>query len=216
MYWYHYLGLSSLGLCLGACLWHLFRLIQLGKPKDLSKKSGNIARAEIYSFTKAMLPMQKESAYLHVPTYAAGLFFHAGSFSSLLLFLVFFFVNPASFLGHLTLKILVLLLAFVLLIGIICGCSLFFKRLFSKKMRYLSTLDDYLSCFLTTIFQVFTVLYLVLGDNFAAYYYTLASILLLYIPVGKLRHIVYFFAARYHLGFFYGWRNSWPPDSDKK
>jgi len=160
--------------------------------------------------------MQKESAYLHVPTYAAGLFFHAGSFIALLLFLVFFFVNPTSLLGYLTLKILVLLLAFVLLIGIICGCSLFFKRLFSKKMRYLSTLDDYLSCFLTTIFQVFTVLYLVLGDNFAAYYYTLASILLLYIPVGKLRHIVYFFAARYHLGFFYGWRNSWPPDSDKK
>ena len=33
--------------------------------------------------------------------------------------------------------------------------------------------------------------------------------------VGKLKHVVYFFAARYHLGFFYGWRNVWPPHKTK-
>ena len=35
-------------------------------------------------------------------------------------------------------------------------------------------------------------------------------------PLGKLRHAVYYFAARYHLGFFYGWRNVWPNKENKK
>jgi hypothetical protein len=34
-------------------------------------------------------------------------------------------------------------------------------------------------------------------------------------PLGKLRHVVYYFAARYHLGFFYGWRNVWPNHEKK-
>jgi len=45
---------------------------------------------------------------------------------------------------------------------------------------------------------------------FLAYNIT-ATILFLYLPFGKLKHVVYYFAARYHLGFFYGWRNTWPP-----
>ena len=42
-------------------------------------------------------------------------------------------------------------------------------------------------------------------------YYLTYSLLMLYIPIGKLRHTVYFFAARYHLGYFFGWRGVWPP-----
>ena len=211
MYWYQYLSLGCLFICFCACAWHFRRLIRLGKPKDLSKKSGNIARAEVYAYTISMLPTQKESAYLHIPTFTAGVFFHIGTFIGLLLFVALFFVNPAVFKDYRILEILILLMLLGLIIGIICGFILFFKHFLSKTLRALSTLDDYLSCFLTTIFQAFTALYLVLGDSFAVYYYISASVLLLYMPVGKLRHVVYFFAARYQLGFFYGWRNSWPP-----
>ena len=45
-------------------------------------------------------------------------------------------------------------------------------------------------------------------------YYIITTILLLYMPVGKLKHLVYYFSARYHLGFFYGWRNVWPQKKD--
>jgi hypothetical protein len=75
MLWYQYVSLGCLGVCFGACLWHFLRLIRLGKPKDLSKKSGNMARAQRYAYTTAMLPAQKESAYLHIPTFTAGIFF---------------------------------------------------------------------------------------------------------------------------------------------
>jgi len=216
MFWYQYLSLGCLLVCLCACTWHFIRLVRLGKPKDLSKKSGNIPRAEVYSYTVSMLPNQKESAYLHIPSFTAGVFFHIGTFIGLLLFVVSFFISPEVLEGFHILNIW-LILAWLMLLGlvagIICGLLLFLKHFFSKTLRALSTLDDYLSCFLTTAFQAFTAIYLVFGDGFAPYYYILVSVLLLYLPVGKLRHVVYFFAARYHLGFFYGWRNSWPPSS---
>ena len=211
MHWYQYMALGCLVVCFAACLWHFFRLIHLGKPKDLSPKSGNIAKAEVYSYTMAMLPNEKESAYLHIPTFTAGIFFHIGTFISLALFIFFFFADTELFRQWLALAILMLFMLFMLIFGALSGFILFLKRIFSKKLRALSTLDDFLSNFLTTLFQLFTGFYLIFGDLFAVYYYVSASILLLYMPIGKLRHVVYFFAARYQLGFFYGWRNSWPP-----
>jgi len=187
-------------------------LIRLGKPKDLSQKSGNVARAVMYSNTTAMLPTKKESAYLHLPAYTAGVIFHIGTFLGLAFFVIFFFAAPALFGEYSLWK---LLIVGVLAASVVCGCILLLERLISRKLRALSTLDDYISCLLTTLFQLFTGLYLIFGNDLGVYYYLLASVFLLYIPVGKLRHVVYFFAARYHLGFFYGWRNSWPPHQKK-
>lgn len=215
MTWYQYLGLACLLICIGACTWHFFRLIRLGKPKDLSKKSGSVFRAEAYSYTVAMLPKQKESVYLHFPTFIAGMLFHTGTFISLFLFIVFFFVDPELLREWFIFALAELLVSLFLAVSAVSGISLFFKRLFLKKIRTLSTLDDYLSNFLTTLFQVFTAFYLIFPNEAATYYYIFASMLLLYLPVGKLRHAVYFFAARYQLGFFYGWRNSWPPKKQK-
>ncbi len=206
MFWYQYLSLGCLGICLAACLWHFFRLIRLGRPKDLSRKSGNIPGALVYSYTTAMSPANKESAYLHLPTYIGGIFFHIGTFVGLALFIVFFFAYPFLFPLGLTWA-----LSIILLVSIISGIILFIKRFTVPKVRKLSHPDDYISNLLTTLFQLFTLIYLLLDHSFVVYYYLFASLLLLYIPVGKLRHVVYFFAARYHLGFFYGWRNAWPP-----
>ncbi|MDR1182776.1 MAG: hypothetical protein LBL13_12440 [Bacteroidales bacterium] len=215
MWWYQYLSLAALFVCISACIWHFFRLIRLGKPKELSEKSGSIMRAEVYSYTTAMLPAQKESAYLHIPTYVSGILFHIGTFICLFLFFVFFFVDPLVFRDWLILAMALLLISLFLIISIVCGLFLFFKRIVLKKIRTLSTLDDYLSNLLTTSFQLVTAFYLIFPEEAVIYYYILASILLLYLPVGKLRHVVYFFAARYQLGFFYGWRNSWPPKKQK-
>ena len=225
--------------CVVFCLIHFLRLVKLGKVKDLSQKSGNVAKSVIYSNTTAMLPNKKESAYLHLPTYTAGILFHIGSFVSLLLF-VFTFFNKTGiwFWTHLWIPIC---MACFLLMSSLCGLFLFFKRLFSKKLKPLSNLDDYFSTGIVTLFQLFglaillpfttelfadtvevssnyydfTLYSILLPDYFnlaTIYgYYITASLLFLYLPVGKLRHVVYYFAARYHLGFFYGWRNSWPP-----
>ncbi|MBP5412833.1 MAG: hypothetical protein J6Y47_06245 [Bacteroidales bacterium] len=206
MYWYQYLSLAALVLFAAVMLWHFLRLIREGNPKDFSKKTGNLAKAEAYAYTTAMMPNHKETAYLHIPTFTAGALFHLGTFLSILLFVVFFFISPDLFPLW-----LVYVLNACLLISASCGIGLLIKRIVVKKMRNLSHLDDYLSNFLTTLFQLFTIIYLMLPHVFASVYYIEVSILLLYMPVGKLRHVLYFFAARYHLGRFYGWRNVWPP-----
>ena len=77
--------------------------------------------------------------------------------------------------------------------------------------------DDFISTGLVTLFLLMTTLNMLFPTVSAVntIYYISSILLLLYLPLGKLRHVVYYFAARYHLGFFYGWRNVWPNHEKK-
>jgi len=187
----------------------------LGKPKDLSQPTGDVKRAVIYSNTVAMSPMQKESAYKHLPIYTMGIIFHIGSFLALLLFVFFFFSRFYDFLF--ANQWITCFLSTFLCISCLSGISLFIKRLKSPKLQPFSNFDDYLSNALVSLFQLGTIAMLVMICNLHVYlwieasYYVTCTLLFLYLPFGKLKHVCYYFAARYHLGFFYGWRNTWPP-----
>jgi hypothetical protein len=98
------------------------------------------------------------------------------------------------------------------------GIAILIKRIAKKELRALSNPDDFISNFLVTLFQIITLAVLIYpiiqSSNLPILlpsYYLIYAILMLYIPVGKLRHTLYFFAARYHLGYFFGWRGIWPP-----
>lgn len=203
MNWYIGITYFSLAVCLLSCLYHLFRLISLGKPTDYSQKKGNIGAATRYAYTGAMSPVKKESAYLHLPTYTAGLLYHLGTF--LAVFLFFLFLLKVVPQGWLQLGII----GFLVISGL-GGLGILIKRIIKKQLRALSNPDDYISNILVTAFQFFTALALYDGQ-YLPLYFIVVSALLLYLPLGKLKHTIYFFAARYHLGFFYGWRGVWPP-----
>ena len=203
MNWYIVLTYFSLAICLGSCLYHLIRLINLGNPTDYSHKIGNIGAATRYSFTGAMSPVKKESAYLHLPTYTAGLLYHIGTFLSIFLFCLFLFkIVPQGWLQW-------GIIGFLMLTGL-SGLGILIKRMIKKELKALSNPDDFISNILVTAFQFITALALYNGQYFPVYF-IIVSALLLYLPLGKLKHTIYFFAARYHLGFFYGWRGVWPP-----
>jgi len=223
LHWYQWMALAALGICVIICLMHFIRLIRYGKPTDYSRPVGKTGGAIRYAFTKAMSPAKKESAFLHLPTYTAGLFYHMGTFLSLLLF--FFFISGVFPQGWLSYAI-----ASFLCISSISGISILVKRIVKKQIRYLSNPDDFISNLLVTLFQISTISILlsttVLQSNSPIVqlsnrptvqpaYYLIFTLLMLYIPVGKLRHTVYFFAARYHLGYFFGWRGVWPPGNVK-
>ncbi len=210
------MAIGSLAFCLASCLFHFFRLIRRGKPVDYARPAGNASKGVAYAFTGAMDPRKKESAFLHLPTYAAGLAYHSGTFLSLLLFVPVignFFPTgwPALLAGG------------WLAISFLCGLGILLKRMVKKELSSLSSPDDYISNILVTLFQAASILVMwsifrpegaVAGMSFPLYYLTF-SVLMLYIPAGKLRHLVYFFAARYHLGYFFGTRGTWPPASSK-
>jgi hypothetical protein len=210
--WYQWMALAALGICLVILLLHFMRLLRMGKPVEYSSPEGNTGKAVRYAFTGAMSPARKESAFLHLPTYTAGLFYHLGTFLSLLLF--FFFISGQMPQGWLA-KCIIAFLS----VSALCGIAILIKRIFRKELRSLSNPDDYISNFLVTIFQIATIAVLLIpAFIILSYppavlpsYYFIFTLLILYIPVGKLRHTVYFFAARYHLGFFFGWRGVWPP-----
>jgi hypothetical protein len=202
---YRIISLIAFLICFISLAYHLIRLIRLGSPKDYSSKRGDIKSAISYSFAGAMNPLQKESAYLHLPTYTAGVLYHIGTFISIAAFFLFFF--RFSFANTFQWVLICILIA-----SSVSGLGIFFKRIIVKKLRALSTPDDYVSNLLVTAFQIFTLIVLV-KDTFTPYYFICAGILFLYLPLGKLKHSLYFFAARYHLGFFYGWRGIWPVKS---
>ncbi len=189
---------------------YFLKIVRLGKPNDLSTPSGDTTKGIIYANTKAMLPQQKESAYLHLPGYVSGMLFHIGTFVCLLLFVLSFFPFFNRWISgedkiHLIIPI-------GLILTCACGYGLLIRRALSRDLHQLSHPDDYLSNFLTSTFQLVTLLYLFfpLSSGIIVLYYVICMLLFIYLPFGKLRHIVYYFAARYHLGFFYGWRNVWP------
>ena len=202
MEWYIIIALVSISFCLLNCIYHFVRIIRLGNPVDYSEPIGNAGSGVAYSFTGAMNPRKKESAYLHIPTYTAGIIYHLGTFLSLALF--FYFLFHLQF-NH----ILNLLITGFLIISGACGIGIFVKRIVKDELKSISNPDDFISNLLVTVFQWLTVANLNL--NTAEVYFIWASILFLYLPLGKLKHTIYFFAARYNLGNFYGKRDVWPP-----
>ena len=211
-----YFAIAATLYCIVSLLVHFVKIVRLGAPNDKSEPSGSVKEGVLYANTRAMMPDQKESAYLHIPSYAVGMLFHIGLFCSLLFFVLSFFPFFNNWIecgcnGH-------LILAIPPAIGTICGFILFFRRLFSKDLKVLSMPDDFISTGLVTLFLLMTTLYLCMPTccgSITILYYISSILLFLYLPLGKLRHVVYYFAARYHLGFFYGWRNVWPNHEKK-
>ena len=199
------ISLIAFLICFISLAFHFIRLIRLGSPKDYSLKRGNLKSAIAYSFVGAMNPLKKESAYLHLPTYTAGILYHIGTFTSIVIFFLFIFNISLAYTFQ-------WVLICILFVSSVSGLGIFLKRLTQKKLRSLSNPDDYISNILVTAFQLFTLIALI-SEAFAPFYFICAGLLLLYLPLGKLKHSLYFFAARYHLGFFYGWRGIWPEKS---
>jgi len=203
MSWYSIVAVIAIIFCVSVCLFQLIRLIHLGKPKDFSKPAGDLSKAIPYSFIGAMSPSHKESAYLHLPEYSAGILFHIGTFISFIVLIIHlsgYFITEPLFVWGLTAGISA---------TAICGLIILIARFFNKVQKEISNPDDYISNLLVTVFQILTIG--ILHFDIPMLYFLWASLLLFYLPFGKLKHVVYFFAARYHLGFFYGWRGTWPP-----
>ncbi len=210
-----YLAIAAAVYCAVSLLAHLVKVIRLGAPKDKSEPSGSVKEGVVYANTIAMMPNQKESAYLHLPSYATGMLFHIGLFCCLLFFVLSFFPFFNNWIGGCNWHYV---LAIPTALGTICGIILFIRRLVSKELKVLSMPDDFISTGLVTLFLLMTTFYLSLStccSSITILYYISSILLFLYMPLGKLRHAVYYFAARYHLGFFYGWRNVWPNHEKK-
>lgn len=169
---------------------------------DPAQAKGNITKAISYSFSGAMSPLKKESAYMHFPTYTAGMIYHIGTFLSFLcIFVLFFNFESMQWMRYAA--------ASIIAIAAICGLAILIKRIQSKELRSFSNADDYFSNAFVTIFQALMAASLILPELLPVLF-IYAAVLFIYIPIGKLKHTIFFFTSRIELGKYYGKRGVWP------
>lgn len=198
---YHWILLIGFAVFFIAAIRIIIRVLIFNRPKDYSSPIGNVSSGILYSFTGAMSPFKKESAYLHLPTYTAGMIFHTGTFLSFLWLILLFFNVPYS--EWLSYASIIFLIA-----SAICGISILIKRFIKANLRNMSAPDDYFSNMLVTVFQLCTALTLY-REALLPVLFIYGSILFIYMPIGKLRHSIYFFTSRIYLGMYYGKRGVW-------
>ena len=149
-----------------------------------------------------MLPSHKETIRNHPIKFLIGIAMHMGAFFSIArVFVLYFFPDMVFILPN--------ILALALSVSVLCGIYLFLRRVFSANMRSMSSFDDYLAILMTTIFTAMTSLF-VISVISASTFYISASVLFFYIPIGKLRHVLFFFLARMNYGSRMGYRGVYP------
>jgi hypothetical protein len=174
-----------------------------GGRREYSRPQGSPGRGLAYFMTIAMLPAHKESVRHHPVEFAVGMIFHLGLLCALA-GIVMLVINPA--LGtvwcHGVWPVLVVALA--------AGLVLFVRRLASKYLRFMSSPDDYLAVLASCGLLAVTGL-IALDRRVPLVALLYASLLFIYMPLGKLRHAAFFFAARADQGRRLGYRGVYPP-----
>lgn len=180
----------------------VLKTLLFGKKPLYSEPQGVENKGIMYAFGKGMMPWEKESAARHLPTYIAGILYHSGIFAGLfyILLLVIPFC-PGLFLIN-ALRIL-------MLCGIACGVALFLKRIFKTTLKNISCPDDFASNILVDLFLFFALIDTFISSVRPVFLFA-AILMLLYIPVGKIRHCFFFFYSRTLFGLFYGRRGILP------
>jgi hypothetical protein len=174
-----------------------------GRRRMYSKPAGDPAQGAVYAFTKGMAPWAKESVMMNLPSYGAGMVFHAGVFTAfgLLLMALLGLRLPSGLLAAARL---------LTLAGGFGGFALLLKRCLNLQLRGLSCPDDFVANVLSSAFALLAFL-ASFGSAVAGIWMAEAILLLVYAPLGKIRHCLFFFTTRYHLGAFFGRRGTFPP-----
>lgn len=171
-------------------------------PADRSPIKGNISHGITYAFTKGMMPWAKESTRIHLIAYLRGIGFHAGVFAAIGAVII-------SPLWESLPPVLSLILFWVLILGALLGAAGGIMRIGDHHLRGLSLPDDHFAVWLTTLFITVTGL-AVINEAFFIPMYSLAAITFVYVPLGKIRHCLYFFFSRLFFGKFFGRRSVFP------
>jgi nitrate reductase gamma subunit len=149
-----------------------------------------------------MMPWEKESAAKHLPTYVAGMSYHAGIFSAILCALS---LAASVRLG----PALVLSLQVLMAAGFLAGTGLLIKRTMRPEIRHISCPDDYAANLITDILILCGLLAVRL-EALETVFLLAAAVTFLYMPVGKIRHCFFFFYSRFLFGSYFGRRGVLP------
>lgn len=199
------IGVAACALGAAAALaFQVWRTRSFGLRPPLAAPAGSGWRGVLYAFGPGMSPWAKESTRAHPLVYALGVAYHLGVFTAIgvLARAVAGAGEPGQALRAAA--------TLPLVAGAFGGSALLARRAGRAQLRAISIPDDYLSNLLTTAFVALAGLALWLPGAGPAFLVT-AMALACWAPLGKIRHCLFFFAARGHLGRHYGRRGTFPP-----
>ncbi len=176
-----------------------------GKRKLFAEAKGTEVDGIRYAFGAGMMPWAKESARSHLATYIAGVLYHCGIFAAfLILILSLLQVEPN----------LARLLAVVMSLGLIAGLGLLIKRMVTPSLSAISVPDDFIANLLVNLLLASGIAFLI-NVSWLPLFYLISILLLVYIPIGKIRHCALFFVTRLIFGRYFGRRGVYPAASAK-
>lgn len=175
-----------------------------GGRHDHSRRAGSRARGVLYGFTTAMRPDHKESARLHPIAFGIGVLMHVGVVAALF-GVVTLVLHPPT--GDAVLGAARPVFAAALLAGV----TLTIRRHRSATLRAMSTPDDHLAVAATCVLLA-AAFFAPFGAPATIAFLACAVLFLVYLPLGKLRHAVFFFIARGDYARRLGYRGVYPPD----
>lgn len=176
----------------------MVRLQRMPRLADPAPAKGSGSAGVVYSFTLGMLPWRKESTSQHWPDYLRGVLFHIGIAAALVALVAsLWWQVPGTAFGTVA--------GGVMAAGLVSGGIGLLMRATKQSMRALSRPDDYASPVVVELF-VAAALAFVAGAAGREFLYFAASLMLLYIPMSKIRHAIYFFYSRPYFGRLFGRR----------
>lgn len=168
-----------------------------------AQRVGDVRRALIYNFTIAMLPSHKESVALHPVSFGAGALLHLAVFVSLS-------ASLSTLLTPTWIELAGPFFGWTAVAGLLAGLFLFVRRWIDRELRAISVPDDFVAICSVLLFLAATA-QTAFGRIPLPTLQIVTGLLLVYLPLGKLRHALFFFLARADLGRKLGWRGVYPP-----
>jgi len=188
---------------LGSLTFLVFKALSRGRAPFYAAPQGRASSGIAYALGRGLLPWEKESARLHLGAYLGGIVYHLGVFAGF------------GILGALTLNIDLPPLVWMVLrlasaAGLAAGLGLLAKRILKSQARRLSVPDDFGANLFVDIFLA-TALAASLRPAVVPLFFGYSIFLLVFIPLGKIRHCFFFFLSRISFGRFFGRRGALPP-----
>jgi len=180
----------------------------LPRPMDRSVAKGSVRAGVVYAFTWGMMPWAKESTRRHVIAYTRGVGFHLGIFLGLGVLIASPWLKSIGAEWRIA-------LAVGIGAGALLGFAGFVARFVERNLRALSTRDDYFAVFIVSLFLTSASLWLITPAT-APIFYGVSAIMLVYAPLGKIRHCIYYAYSRLFFGKFVGRRAALPHSQQAK
>jgi len=190
--------LAALALVYAVCAFgsRLRTFSLLSRPVDRAKPKGSQGIGLLYAYTLGMAPWAKEGTRLHGIAYLRGVAFHLGIFLGLAVLIASPWMGGVSQLTR-------AVIGFGVIAGGTCGLAGLLARFVETNLKALSTPDDYFAVLIVRLFLASEALWLFLPQA-QTLFYLISAAMLVYTPLGKIRHCIYFAASRFFYGKFIG------------